>query len=122
MRKILIADDDSLLTKSLEIQFQDNFEVKVIHEGSGVVNLVLEYDPCVLLLDIMLPGKNGIEILKELKDKKPEMIPCIVMMTSLEDTSFLAEALELGVKHYVHKDTSGPEHVAEIVNQIAGCK
>jgi DNA-binding response OmpR family regulator len=122
MKKILIADDDNLLTDSLEIKFQDKFETTVTHEGSKVVDLVLKEDPCVLLLDIMLPNKNGIEILKELKEKKPEIIPSIVMMTSLEDNNFLAEALELGVKHYVHKGTSGPEHVAEIVNQIAGCK
>lgn len=122
MRKILIADDDNLLTESLEIKFQDIFDVKVIHDGVGVVDFIIKENPCVVLLDIMLPGKNGIEILKELKEKKPEIIPNTIMMTSLEDNSFLAEALELGAKHYLQKGNTGPDHVVDIVNTIVGCK
>jgi len=118
-KKILIVDDDRLLAESLEKLFEGGeFETMMLFAGDDVCSTVMSWKPDVILLDVMLPGKNGIEIVKEMCDHDKGVCKRIVVMTTLNDSAILAKALELGVTSYVQKNTATPESVVELAKKI----
>ena len=119
MKKVLIAEDDSLLAQSLEGLFAaGKCEVKIMSTGVDVVQTIAAWNPDVILLDIMLPGKNGIEIVKDACDMDKGVCNRIIVMTTLEDNAYLAKALEQGITNYVQKSTSSPQYVYDIAMKI----
>ena len=96
-KKVLIVDDDKLLSGALEQLFVDaGFDTKVLLEGTEVEAIIDSWKPDVTLLDIMLPGKTGVEITKDLCKAHQGICDQLVIMTSLNDSGYLAQALELG--------------------------
>lgn len=118
-KKVLIVDDDSLLIDALELTFQNSdYDTYVLRDGNQVKSVVEKWKPDVVLLDIMLPGKGGVEIIKEISATYKDFCDKVIVMTTLQDSQYLAEALELGVKNYIQKTTSNPKHVFEMAEKI----
>ncbi len=118
-KKILIVDDDKLLSEALaQLFISAGHETKILLEGNGVEETVASWQPDVILLDIMLPGKNGVEITKDLCKIHQGICDRIVVMTTLGDSGSLAKALELGVTNYVQKNTSTPQYVFDVATRI----
>src|SRR5688572_26361815 len=118
-KKVLIADDDLLLAESLKSIFSSaEAEVKIVSNGGEVEAIVEVWQPDVILLDIMLPEKNGVEITKDLTLADPKICEKIVIMTTLEDNAYLAKAMEYGIKHYVQKNTSTPQYVFDVALRV----
>lgn len=118
-KKILIVDDDELLAQALAQVFVNReFDTKILLTGNDVKAIIESWNPDVILLDIMLPGKTGVEIVKDISEKHKELCNKIVVMTTLEDSEYLAQVLELGVTHYVQKNTTNPEYVFEVASRI----
>lgn len=99
--KILLVEDDRELAE-LTMEYLSGFGYQMIHEGHGLnaVERVLQETPDLLLLDIMLPGKSGIDICKELR---PHYNNPIIMLTARTDKIDQIVGLEIGADDYICK-------------------
>ena len=103
-KKILLAEDDEFLSSLLKNRLErEHFTVKLAVNGDQVVEMVKEFQPDLVLLDIIMPGKLGFEILEEMqRDPKLNKLPFMVM-SNLGQDSDIARAKELGAVDYFVK-------------------
>lgn len=92
--------------------------VGIVHDGREVRGAVQELHPDLVLLDLSLPGKNGIEVARELHEAVPEVRTLILTMHS--DTVFAIEALAAGAAGFLLKQASGKELAQAIAAVVAG--
>ena len=93
--KLLIVDDEVEICDFLKSFFEErNYEVKSVTSGEAALKTVDEYNPKVILLDIKMPGIDGIEVLKRVKSKHPKIK--VIMVTALETRDKIEECLRLG--------------------------
>ena len=114
--KILIVEDKESLSKALRDKFEiEKFEVTVVADGEFAFSIAKSIKPDIVLLDLVLPGKHGKEVLKELKkDEELKSIPVIVL-SNLDTDSDIKEALRLGAEDYFVK----VQHpIAEIIEKV----
>ena len=105
--KILIADDHSMVREGFRqlLQLEDEFEVVgEAANGQAALELIKELQPDVLLLDINMPIKNGLEVLEELKKLKTNTKA--LMLTIHNEVEYLIKAVEIGCNGYLLKDSS----------------
>jgi DNA-binding response OmpR family regulator len=107
MAKILLVEDDQFLSALLKNRLEkEKFEVTLAHDGDGALQALRDMEPDLILLDIILPGKSGFEVLEEvqadpqLSDKKG--VPVIVI-SNLGQESDVERGKELGVVDYFVK-------------------
>lgn len=103
MTRILIADDHRIIVAGLESMLRDT-EYEVIGsvaDGRDVAAAVARLRPDLLLLDVSMPGRCGIEVLRELRGLEPA--PAVVLLTAALDDSQLIEVVRLGVQGIVLK-------------------
>ena len=108
--KVLIADDHDLIRQGLKTIISYEPDLLVAGEacdGYEVLSLIGQYLPDVLLMDINMPGKNGIEVLKEIKGKHSNIK--VVLLTVESDRRTIMEAIEIGADGYVLKGSSTTE-------------
>lgn len=112
MAKILVVEDEMAISAVLKAYLVKNgFEVIQVFTGNEVMNTFNEQQPDLVLLDVMLPGKNGWELLKEIRSKST----CpIIMLTALGDVQYKLEGFEEGADDYIAKPFIGEEVVARI--------
>ena len=109
---ILIVEDEIKLATLLSDYFtQAHYNVDCLHDGSLVIDWVKTHAPSVILLDIMLPGKNGMEICKELRAFTD--VPILMLTAKVEEIDRLL-GLELGADDYICKPFSPREVVARV--------
>ena len=103
MKKILFVEDEPSLQKAVnEVLTQEGFEVMTASDGEEGLEMIKQ-EPDLVLLDLILPKKDGFQVLKEMKeDEKTKDIPVIVL-TNLEGTGDVEKALELGATTYLVK-------------------
>jgi DNA-binding response OmpR family regulator len=120
MAKVLLVEDDEslrlLYSKNLRAK---NFEVETAIDGKDAFAKLKLFKPDLIILDIILPGIHGIEILQILKgDPELERIP-VIMLTSLSEANRIKECLDSGAKGYIIKDKRvSAEEIAEKVNLL----
>ena len=105
--KLLVVDDDDNIRVSLQQIFSDH-NVILAGNGETAVRLVIDERPSLVLLDIDMPGMNGLEVLAALKDLEHK--PIIIMLTGNDKLETASKALELGAISYITK----PFEVADI--------
>ncbi|MGW0229648.1 MtrAB system response regulator MtrA [Actinopolymorpha singaporensis] len=110
--RILVVDDDMALAEMLGIVLRaEGLEAVFCESGEGAMAKVRETKPDVVLLDLMLPGKDGIEVCREIRAESD--VP-IVMLTAKTDTVDVVLGLESGADDYVVKPFKPKELVARI--------
>jgi two-component system response regulator MtrA len=110
--KVLVVDDDAALSEMLTIVLRnEGFESRVCPTGDRALAEFREFRPDVVLLDLMLPGKDGIDVCKEIRAESG--VP-IVMLTAKSDTVDVVVGLESGADDYVVKPFKPKELVARI--------
>ena len=116
MPKILFVEDEPTLQKELnEILQQEGFKIISAFDGNEGLKLARLERPNLILLDLILPKKDGFEVLKELKaDEKMKDIPVIVL-TNLEGVGDVEKALTLGAKTYLVKANYELDDVLKMV-------
>ncbi|WP_457624930.1 chemotaxis-specific protein-glutamate methyltransferase CheB [Persephonella sp.] len=103
MKKVLIVDDSSVVRKILsQIISQLGYSVDTAKDGEEAVEKILNNDYDLVTLDIHMPVKNGLEVLKEIKNKKPIRVIVISSYTT-ENADITFEALDLGAVTYITK-------------------
>ena len=110
--RVLVVDDDASLSEMLSIVLrQEGFDSHVVARGDEALEAFHSYRPDVVLLDLMLPGKGGIDVCKEIRAESG--VP-IVMLTAKGDTIDVVVGLESGADDYVVKPFKPKELIARI--------
>lgn len=111
-KRILIAEDDADISMVEEAYLEAaGFETRTVADGTAVLELLAKEDVDLLLLDLMLPGKNGCDICREIRDKVD--IP-ILMVTARTETVDKIRGLGLGADDYIAKPFDPAELVARV--------
>lgn len=101
-RRMLIVEDERDLCECLQEFFESRgFSVRAVYSGEEALECVAHESPDVILLDILLPGLSGLEVLKRVKQSSSKTR--IVMVTGLDDIEFRAEARLYGAAAYITK-------------------
>lgn len=121
--KILIADDHSVMREGIKKSLAENFPNSVFSEASNAAEVrqlihVTRHD--LVILDISLPGRNGLEVLKEIRSNYPD-IPVIIFSMYPED-QFAVRCIKDGASAYLTKDTSSRDLVNAIRKILKGEK
>ncbi|GAA3524345.1 MtrAB system response regulator MtrA [Corynebacterium pilbarense] len=110
--KILVVDDDPAINEMLTIVLEaEGFQTSSVTDGVEAVPAFRSFDPDLILLDLMLPGMNGIDICREIR--KESAVP-VVMLTAKTDTVDVVLGLESGADDYITKPFKPKELVARI--------
>ncbi len=113
MHSILIVEDEPDLRKGLEVNLtREGFKVFQANNGESGINAAIKHDPDLILLDVMMPGMNGIDVCREMRRKGIETP--IIMLTARSDEIDRVVGLEIGADDYVTKPFSVRELVARI--------
>jgi DNA-binding response OmpR family regulator len=111
-KKILVVDDDKKLTEIIERYLsQYEFKVFIANDGKNFENIIKDNKPDLILLDVMLPGESGFDILREVQ--KNFDVP-IIMLTAKGDEVDKVIGLEMGADDYITKPFSIRELIARI--------
>lgn len=109
---ILVVDDDPAIAEMLTLVLQgEGFNTIVVGDGLDAVRKAREVHPDLILLDLMLPGMNGIDVCKAVREEST--VP-IVMLTARTDTVDVVLGLETGADDYIHKPFKPKELVARV--------
>jgi len=121
-QKILLVEDEALISDLYAYQLKAaGYDVKTAGDGLTGLKMLEEGKFELLLLDIMLPGMNGLEMLREYKTKHPNENLLVLMLTNLGQDAVIKEGFSLGAAGYLIKASYTPEQVVkEIQNAFAG--
>ncbi|MCK9578125.1 response regulator [bacterium] len=113
-KKILVAEDEKPLSKALEIKLgKEGFDVTVAQNGEEAISLLSKEDFDVLILDLIMPKKDGFSVLEFLKEKNKKVR--IVVLSNLAQEEDFKKAKDLGAKSYFVKSNTP---IIELVNYI----
>jgi two-component system response regulator AtoC len=112
--KLLIAEDEKNLGMVLQKELSRlGYKVTLVHDGNAAIQAAREADYDVALLDLMMPGKNGLEVLRELRQQ--EQPPEVLLMTGHATVETALQAMKLGAYDYLTK----PCHIRELEAVLA---
>ena len=115
--KIVIADDSSLWRDRIKCLLNSYSNISEIYEaenGFDALQIIKEKEPDLVILDIRMPGMNGIEVLKKIRRLKMEVMVC--MLTSFPYPQYKKKCLEAGADYFLNK----AEDFGEINNIVTG--
>ena len=118
MSKMLIVEDNASLRESYKFLFQkEGYTVDSAVDGAGALGKVREQSYDIVLLDVIMPGVNGIQFLRQ-------FIPAnhaetkVIMFSNIHTPDLVNEAISLGAASYLEKATTAPKDLAKIVKDI----
>jgi len=118
VQKILFVEDEPNLQKAIgEVLKQEGFEILAALDGEQGLNLAKKEKPDLILLDLILPKKDGFEVLKELKESEEMKDIPVIVLTNLEGTGDVEKALSLGATTYLVKANYELEDVLKTVKE-----
>jgi DNA-binding NarL/FixJ family response regulator len=121
MIKVLIADDQEIVCEGLKRILQTDPEIKVIgtaNDGQQALDLIEQYVPDVVLMDLQMPRMNGVQAIRHLKVSHPNL-PVLVLTTYMDD-KWLFDAIRSGAPGYLMKDRPRQELLDAIHGTIDG--
>jgi two-component system, OmpR family, response regulator MtrA len=117
-QRILVIEDDQSIAEIVGILLRaEGFEVSYCADGNQALNAFQVVNPDLVLLDLMLPGRDGVEICRAIRDTSG--VP-IVMLTARSDTSDVVTGLEAGADDYIVKPIKNEELIARIRARLRG--
>lgn len=113
--RVLIADDDPFIVQLLsEICTAEDFDIAVVSDGERVVDTALEQAPDLILLDLMMPGRNGFQVVEELRERPDTRAIPVILVTAVSDHDSIRKGYQLGANDYIVK----PFRVGELVSRL----
>ena len=117
--KVLVIDDDKFTRTLLESKLrQENIDVALASDGDEGIQKVKEWKPDVIVLDLILPKRDGFELLEVLKKTPEGKHAEIIVFSTLSQERDKAEALSLGAKAYFMKSENTVHHVVEAITAL----
>lgn len=119
MKKILLIEDEPTLQKTVgAILEADDFQVVSATDGDSGLRLAVSEKPNLIILDLILPGKHGLEVLKTLKANDVTKEIPVIILTNIEEPENIETALELGATTYLVKASYSLEEVVEKIKKV----
>ena len=114
-KRILLVEDEEDIASILKLNLEaDGFEVKTLYSGGNVLNETIQYKPHIILLDVMIPEKDGFEVCKELKANSVTKIIPIIFLTAKTLEHNVISGLEIGADDYITK----PFSISVVISRI----
>ena len=119
MTKILITEDDPLMSRMYQKIFTfEGYEVVMAADGQDGLDKIRAEMPTLVLLDVMMPKLNGLQVLEKLKaDPATSAIP-VIMLTNLSSQQDAENAMLKGAVKYIVKSEHDPKQVADMVKEV----
>jgi CheY-like chemotaxis protein len=119
MTRILIVEDDPLMSRMYQKIFSfEKFEVEMAGDGISGLEKVATFNPTIILLDVMMPRMNGLEVLDKLKSNPATKAIPVIMLTNLAGQQDAEAAMVKGAVKYIIKSEHEPKEVVDLVNGI----
>ena len=115
MINVMLVDDQNLVRKGVRSLLELSEEIEVIGEaadGAEAIQTIPEINPDVVLLDMRMPGKSGLDVLRELSDAN--QLPPTIILTTFDDEELVLAGIKAGAKGYLLKDVA----LAALVNAV----
>jgi DNA-binding NtrC family response regulator len=109
---VLIVDDEVAIFETFQVILEDGFDVLSAENGLEAMALIEKETPALVFLDMRIPGTNGIDILREIKKRRPKIK--VIMETGYPDLELALRSIELGASEYITK----PFGVQEVQNSL----
>ena len=116
--KVFIADDSDIVRERLKEMLSEISEVEIIGEagdGEEAIKSILELHPDVVILDIRMPGGNGIDVLQAIK--RGDAAPTVIMLTNYPYPQYRKKCMDLGADYFFDKSNEF-ERVMEVIEQL----
>jgi len=119
MTKILLVEDDPSLRDMYQEHFKiEGFNVLATADGSKAIDLAIQEKPSIILLDIMLPGIDGFEVLAEIRDHPDICDTPVLILTNYGDSISQDKGWNAGTTDFLLKVDHTPESIAEKIRDI----
>ncbi|HEX9008155.1 MAG TPA: response regulator [Patescibacteria group bacterium] len=117
-KKILIVEDDTVLANALSLSLSDKgYDIQIATDGAEADKMIVSVKPDLILLDLLLPIKNGFEVLKGLRANDELKDTPVVILTNFEQETSIEEGMKMGAKDYIVKANIDIKDVPEIVKK-----
>lgn len=118
--KLLIADDEEVIRRSVAKYIKlhtDRFDkIYEAENGQEAIDILVQHQPDILLLDVQMPVKNGIDVMREAE--RAGLHPIVIILSGYDEFKYAQQALRLGAKEYLLKPTRGSD-ILECLNKLA---
>ncbi len=121
MIRVLICDDQIVVTDGLEMILAADPDIEVVgmaHDGAEALELIPDTHPDLVLMDLKMPGVNGIQATREIKQRYPEVK--VLVLTTFGEDEWVFDAVRSGAAGYLLKGTPRADLVAAIKGTVAG--
>ncbi len=116
--RVLIVDDSTLICERLKDVLSELTEIEIVGEardGLEAVNFIRKLNPDVVILDIRMPKKNGIEVLQDIKKNEPH--PIVIVLTNYPYPQYRKKCIEAGAEFFFDKSTEF-DKVPKVLEQL----
>ncbi len=121
MTKIAIIEDDPVISQMYRMKFEsDGFDVQLANNGELGVNLVEQFHPDIILLDLQMPEMDGAAALQHIRKSKTAQHTPVIILTNLGAEEAPKEIHNLGIHSYIVKAELTPRQVVERVKEALG--
>ena len=119
--RVLLVDDHSIVTEGLQVMLEQSGEYEVVglaRDGEEAVRVAFELSPDVVVMDVLMPNKNGVEACREIMESAPDTR--VIMLTASTEEDAVIEAFAAGAMGYLQKVSGMERLVAAIRDAAAG--
>jgi DNA-binding NarL/FixJ family response regulator len=119
--KVIICDDQAIVRDGLELLLNLERDIEVVglaQDGAEAVELVAQHRPDLILMDLKMPGMNGIEATRQIRTHYPEVK--VLVLTTYDDDEWVFDAIRAGAAGYLLKDTPRVEVIKAVRGTVAG--
>jgi DNA-binding response OmpR family regulator len=117
--KVAIIEDDLSIVQMYQLKFQtEGFDVKIAGDGASGLELIESYKPDIVLLDLMMPNMNGLDMLAKLRSSANGSKMKVIVLTNMGDTETATRVFKMSANDYIVKAELTPKQVVERVRKL----
>jgi len=119
MKKILLVEDDPLIYRMYQKAFGlAGFETEIAENGQAGLDILATFHPDIILLDIMMPTMNGVEMLDKLKAEPTTQAIPVVVLTNMSEAQVTSQVFAKGASLTIVKSETDPDQVIAWINSV----
>jgi DNA-binding response OmpR family regulator len=117
--KVALIEDDMAIVQMYRMKFEnEGYEVETAPDGQSGLDLIVSFEPNVVLLDLMMPGMNGLDMLHKLRSQPGGREVKVIVLTNMGDTETATRVYKMAADDYIVKAEMTPKQVAERVKTL----